>query len=197
MSKAAAVAVVGGASLLGVAALLAALSSGRSSGRSSQRSALFALDDAEALARMLASENPSGSEALWTEQIYTQIRNAGSRSLAETLTGGTGSYGPQGGRRPVATSKPATKKTLEFVARFLAAPPPSQLVGAKRFFEPDQEDRAFAIAEQARRKKAQGLPLSAQELRLLVYKSDAAGIRQRWAKSGRYIGTIGGVEFWT
>ena len=94
MSKAAAVAVVGGASLLGVAALLAALSSGRSS----RRSALFSLDDAEALARMLASENPSGEEALWTEQIYTQIRNAGSRSLADTLTGGTGSYGPQGGR---------------------------------------------------------------------------------------------------
>jgi hypothetical protein len=193
MSKAAAVAVVGGASLLGVGALLAALSSGRSS----RRSALFALDDAEALARMLASENPSGDEALWTEQIYTQIRNAGSRSLADTLTGGTGSYGPQGGRRPVATSEPATKKTREFVARFLAAPPPSRLVGATRFFEPAQQDRAFAIAEEARRKKALGLPLSAQELRLLAYKSDAAGIRQRWAKSGRYIGTIGGVEFWT
>jgi hypothetical protein len=193
MSKAAAVAVVGGASLLGVGALLVALSSARSS----RRSVLFFLDDAEALARMLASENPNRSEALWIEQIYTQIRNAGSRSLADTLTGGTGSYGPQGGARPVATSEPATKKTREFVARFLAAPPPSQFVGAKRFFEPEQSDRAFAIAEAARRKKAQGLPLTAQELRLLPYKSDATGIRQRWAKSGRYVGTLDGVEFWT
>ncbi len=196
MSKAAAVAVVGGASVLGVSALLVALSASRSS-RSSRRSSLFVLDDAEALARMLASENPGGSEALWTEQIYTQIRTAGSRSLAETLTGGTGSYGPQGGPRPVATSARATKKTREFVARFLATLPPSQLIGARRFFEPEEQDRAFAIAEEARRKKAQGLPLSAQELRLLPYKSDAAGIRQRWAKSGRHVGTLDGVEFWT
>ena len=97
----------------------------------------------------------------------------------------------------MATSEPATKKTREFVARFLAAPPPSRLVGATRFFEPSQQDRAFAIAEEARRKKALGLPLSVQELRLMAYQSDAAGIRQRWAKSGRYIETIGGVEFWT
>lgn len=193
MSKAAAVAIVGGASLLGVGTMLAVLASSRSS----RRLSLFALDDAEALGRMLASENPRGSEALWVEQIYTQIRTAGSRSLAATVTGGTGSFGPQGGRRPVATSEPATKKTRDFVARFLAAPPPSRFVGAVRFFEPEQQDRAFAIAETARRKRAQGLPLTAQELRLLPYQSDAADLRRRWAKSGRYLGTLDGVEFWT
>ena len=155
------------------------------------------LTDQEAIARMLASENPSGGARLWVEQIWTQIRASGGRSLAQTITGGMG-YGVQLGARPVSTAEPATQQTRAFAAAFLASRPTSTLDGARRFFEPAQQDRAFAIGESGRRKKAAGLPLSQQEQRLIFYKSNASGIRARWtAKSHRYVGTIEGVEFWT
>jgi hypothetical protein len=153
--------------------------------------------DWEAIARMLASENPSGGAQLWIEQVWTQIRSAGNRTLAATITGGT-SYGTQGGRRPVSTDNAATSRTRDFAASFLGVRPESQLTGARRFFEPIQQDRAFAVGESARRKRAAGQLLSEQEARLIHYKSDAAGIRARWsAKRHRYVGTIEGVEFWT
>ena len=155
------------------------------------------LTDQEAVARMLASENPSGGARLWAEQVWTQIRGSGGRSLAQTITGGMG-YGVQLGARPVSTAEPATQKTRAFAADFLASRPASTLDGARRFFEPAQQDRAFAIGESGRRKRAAGLPLSQQEQRLIFYKSNASGIRARWtAKSHRYVGTIEGVEFWT
>ena len=72
--KASAVAAVGGVSLVGAVGLLALLSGGR------RAPVMVSLSgtarDEEAIARMLASENPSGSVALWLEQIWTQIRSA-------------------------------------------------------------------------------------------------------------------------
>ncbi len=182
-----AVGAVGSALVLGILAA--------AGGRRTRSGAI--VDDLGAVARMLASENPSGSAQLWIEQIWTQIRSSGGRSLAQTITGGAG-YGPQLSPRPVSTAEPATQITRDFAASFLASRPLSRFSGARRFFEPEQQDRAFAVGESARRKRAAGLPLSEQEQRLIYYKSDANGIRRRWAiKNHRYVGIVGGVEFWT
>ena len=194
--KPAAVAAVAGASVVGAVGLVAALLS--SGGRGSTKRTIGGSSaDEEAIARMLASENPDGSAELWTEQIWSQLRSLGKSSIWWHLTGGKG-YGPQGGARPVATHQAPTAATRAFAARFLATLPPSSLPGARQFFEPVQQDRAFAIAEEGRRKAAKGLPLTPQEQRLRLYFSDATDIRKRWSRKGyRYVGTVDGVEFWT
>jgi hypothetical protein len=192
--KPALAAAVGGASVIGAMALVAGLLSGK---RSPRVALSGSAADEEAIARMLASENERGSERLWAELIWSQLRSLGTASIWQRITAGQG-YGPQGGARPVSSDKPATTATRAYAARFLADLPPSSLPGARRFFEPLQQDRAFAIAESARRKLASGQPLTRQEQRLRLYKSDANDIRRRWASKGhRYIGTVEGVEFWT
>lgn len=192
--KPALAAAVGGASVIGAMALVAGLLSGK---RSPRVALSGSAADEEAIARMLASENERGSEQLWAELIWSQLRSLGTASIWQRITAGQG-YGPQGGARPVSSDKPATTATRAYAARFLADLPPSSLPGARRFFEPLQQDRAFAIAEEARRKLASGQPLTRQEQRLRLYKSDANDIRRRWASKGhRYIGTVEGVEFWT
>ena len=192
--KPAVIAAVGGASAVGALVLL----SGLLSGRRSPRVALSdSAADEEAIGRMLASENESGSETLWAELIWSQLRSLGKSSIWQRITAGMG-YGPHGRARPVASDKPATAATRAYAARFLAELPPSNLPGARRFFEPLQQDRAYRIAESARRKIASGQPLTRQEQRLRLYQSDAADIRRRWSSKGhRYVGTVEGVEFWT
>ena len=134
--KASAAFAVGGVSLVGAVGLLALLSGGR------RAPVMVSLSgtarDEEAIARMLASENPSGSVALWLEQIWTQIRSAGRRSLWAQITAGIG-YGPETNGRPVATTSPPTQATRDYAARFLSELPPSRLAGARRFFEPAQQ----------------------------------------------------------
>jgi hypothetical protein len=171
------------------------------------RAPLLAFDgrDLEAAARMLASENPSGPLELHVEQLYTQVRRALAKkqSLYQRITGGIG-YGPQGtftsprGSRPVSTANEETPALRVRAELILRGTYPSQFPGAGAFFEPAQQDRAFALAEKARAKLAAGEPLTDREKRLLGYKSNAADIRRRWAEGGqRYLGTIDGVEFWT
>lgn len=154
--------------------------------------------DVEALARMLASENPRGSLKIWVEQCWTQIHARGrGQSVYDRITGGQG-YGPQIGRRPVSTSEhPGERHRI--VARIvllgasLAAWP-----AARRFFEPEQQDQMAALGAIARGKKAKGEKLSAQEQRALAYTRDAAEIRTKWTKEGsRFLGAIDGVEFWS
>lgn len=187
---------IAGVSLVGLGVLVLSTLAATGSSRRLSRAFGGAADE-EAVARMLASENPSGSDSLWIEQLWTQIRAVGRRTLWQTLTAGLG-YGSQGGGRPVSTDKPPTARSLAFAASFLATPQPSSFPAARRFFEPATQDRVFAIAEAARRKRALGLPLSTRETRLLGYHSDAADIRRRWrADGGRYVTTIEGVEFWT
>ena len=168
-------AAVGGASVVGAVALLAGLLGGK---RSPRVALSGSAADEEAIARMLASENERGSERLWAELIWSQLRSLGTASIWQHITAGQG-YGPQGGARPVSSDKPATTATRAYAARFLADLPPSSLPGARRFFEPLQQDRVFAIAESARRKLASGQPLTRQEQRLRLYKSDANDIRRR------------------
>lgn len=159
--------------------------------------------DVEAAARMLASENPRGSERLHVEQIWTQIRSRKpGQSLFDRITAGSG-WGEQGKRtppgrtRPVATTEPASNRFRTLANSVLRGERPSTLPGARKFFEPEQQDRAFAAAEAARKKRAAGGVLTAKETRLLGYHRDANQIRAEWSKTSRYVGTLDGVEFFT
>ena len=154
--------------------------------------------DVEAMGRMLASENPSGTPRLWVEQCWTQLRSRKKQqSLYQRITAGQG-WGAQNSKRPVSTDKPATTIALMIARLVLLGAELSQLSGARKFFEPAQQDQAFRVAIQARAKLALGESLTAQERRLLGYQSDAAGIRLKWSSEGsKYIGTVEGVEFWT
>lgn len=188
---------LGGVAVVGAVALL------RSSGGTEVGLLPFDDLDVEAAARMLASENPGGSPELHTEQIHTQVRGALRRgiSLHQQITAGLG-YGGQGEgsggkRRPVATEKPVTPALRERARRILRGEYVSRMAGATRFFEPLVQDRAFALAESARRKKAAGLPLLPKEDRLLKYKRDAEEVRARWRREGaQQLGSVEGVEFW-
>lgn len=160
--------------------------------------------DVEAAARMLASENPLGSRALHIEQIHTQLRSRKpGQSLFDRITAGSG-WGPQGARssgggtRPVSTENGATETLRQLAREVLDGLHPSQVPGARKFFEPEQQDRALAIATRGREKQAAGLPLTAQEQRLLRYRKSAREVRRHWISDGaRYVGTIEGVEFFT
>lgn len=158
----------------------------------------FSALDIEALARMFASENPRGGDQLKIEQAWTQLRSlARGQTLYERITGGAG-WGKQGGVRPVATSEEARPADRILAEKILSGSVESALVGAKQFFEPEQQDRAFRVAEAARAKKKRGEALTPQEQRLLGYHTDAAGLRRRWTAEGhRKVEEIEGVEFWT
>lgn len=164
----------------------------------------FTEADIEAGARMLASENPRGSRALHIEQVHTQLRAAKpGESLYDRTTAGSG-WGPQGERaagggvRPVSTTQPATAAHRDLVRRILAGQYRSHLPGARRFFEPAAQDRAFAIAERARQKQHAGETLTPQESRLLKYRRNAQQVRAKWLSEGsRFLERIDSVEFYS
>lgn len=164
----------------------------------------FTEADVEAAARMLASENPRASRQLQIEQIHTQLRSRKrGQSLFDRITAGSG-FGPQGERqypgkvRPVATEEKATDEQRKLAREVLGGVHPSLFAGARRFFEPDQQDKAFAIGERARAKRSAGQPLTKQEQRLIKYKKNANDKRKEWLSEGlKFIGVLEGVEFYT
>lgn len=154
--------------------------------------------DVEALARMLASENPNGSLLLWVEQCWTQIHSLKrGQSLFSRITAGRG-YGPQNKYRPVATTEPARPIHRAVARLVLLGSKAATWANARKFFEPAQQDAMFMLAESARAKRARGEPLTARETRALGYEKDAAAVRREWSSDGsRPLGQIDGVEFWT
>ena len=160
--------------------------------------------DVEAAARMLASENARGSQALHIELIHTQLRaRKPGQDLFDRITAGSG-WGPQGERktggrvRPVSTQEPATPALRQLAREVLEGLHPSTLPTARKFFEPVQQDRALAVGIRAREKQAAGVALSHQEKRLIGYYHSAAEVRKRWlAEGSKYVGTVGGVEFYS
>lgn len=160
--------------------------------------------DIEAGARLIASENPRGSERLHIEQVYTQLRSRKKgQSLYKRITAGSG-WGEQGksvppGKvRPVSTAREPNNAQRELVKAILAGKKTSQLDGARKFFEPAVQDRALAVAERARAKQARGETITDKERRLLGYKRDGKAIHEKWISEGsKYLDTIDGVEFFT
>jgi hypothetical protein len=160
--------------------------------------------DVEAAARMLASENPRGSQALHIEQVHTQLRaRRPGQALFDRITAGSGwglqgARAPGGGVRPVSTAAPATPAFRRLVREVMEGLHPSTLPGARKFFEPAQQDRALALAERARKKQAGGLSLTPQETRLLGYRRSAEEVRRRWLADGaHFVGALEGIEFFT
>ena len=199
--------------VVGVVGLVAAFAAVAAFPPPRRRALILAYDDrdVEAAARMLASENPHGSQALHIEQVWSQLnaRQLG-ESLFDRITAGSG-FGSQGkrvlpgGKRPVATDDPARPQDRVLVREILEGNHPAKLRSARAFFEPKQQDAAYQIGERARQKrrlatglteseiKSRGLALTKQEARLLGYEKDANQIRKSW---GRLIGAIDGVEFY-
>jgi len=163
----------------------------------------FSTLDVEAAARMLASENPRGSEELHVEQIWTQVRSKRARqTLFDRITNGSG-WGEQGDRRPgggirpVSTEQPATDKFRELAVLVLLGKRQSRLRSAHKFFEPAVQDVVYKIAERARQKQRLGQPLDRREKRLLNYRKTAADVRREWLKKSLFLDSIDGVEFYT
>ena len=163
----------------------------------------FSTLDVEAAARMLASENPRGSEELHVEQIWTQVRSKRTRqTLFDRITNGSG-WGeqgdrrPGGGLRPVSTEQPATDKFRELAVLVLLGKRQSRLRSARKFFEPAVQDVVYKIAERARQKQRLGQPLDRREKRLLNYRKTAADVRREWLKTSLFLDSIDGVEFYT
>lgn len=155
--------------------------------------------DVEAVARMLASENPRGSRKLHIEQIYTQVRQAlrKKQSLYDRITGGAG-YGIQLRPRPVSTADEARPEDRKLAIEVLEGEHPSTLPNARKFFEPAVQDAVLPLAIEARKKRARGEALTKRETRLLGYEKSAEDVRKEWRQDGTVpVGTIEGVEFWT
>lgn len=160
--------------------------------------------DVEAAARMLASENARASQALHVELIHTQLRaRKPGQSLLDRITAGSG-WGPQGeskpggGVRPVSTEASASPALRALTWDVLQGRHSSALPGARKFFQPEQQDRALEVGKRARQKRANGQPLTKQEKRLLGYRRSAEEVRAEWRADGaRHLGTIEGVEFYT
>ena len=164
----------------------------------------FTEADVEAAARMLASENARGSKALHIELIHAELRaRKPGQDLFDRLTAGSG-WGrqgertPGGGVRPVSTEEPATPALRQLAREVLAGLHPSTMPAARKFFEPAQQDRALAVGVRARQKRAEGMPLSKQEQRLIHYYHSADEQRKKWLSDGsKYVGSLDGVEFFT
>lgn len=191
--------IAGAVGVLGIGAAILAASFGQT-GRSVAPLIGDVADarDVEALARMLASENPSGSRALWTEQCWTQInsRKRG-QSLYARITGNQG-FGTQNKKRPVSTVNEALPVHRAVARLVLLGTAVATWVKARKFFEPKQQDAMFRLAEGARAKRVRREQLTARETRALGYEKDSAAVRREWASDGsRLLGEIDGVEFWS
>lgn len=160
--------------------------------------------DVEAAARMIASEKPRGSLQLQVELVFTQLRaRRPGESLFDRITAGSG-WGKQGfrqapgGDRPVATEEPANDAQRRIARDILDGVHQSRFVGARRFFEPEQQDKAVIIGNRAREKRARGEPLTAQEQRLIKYHKTAEQNRRDWLTGGsKYIDELEGIEFFS
>ena len=160
----------------------------------------FTLQDVEAAARMIASENRREGELLKVEQLWAELRaKRRSESLFDRITKGQG-WGVQNKRRPVATGTAPTDAERELVWEVLRGNKPSTLPGARKYFEPEQEDRIYRQVTQARADLKAGKTISPRSQQLIAagYGKTADEVRQDWAVDGaRMVGVVGPVEFWT
>lgn len=160
----------------------------------------FTNRDAEAAARMIASEDPSAPEQAHVEQVWTQLRSQRkTASLYDRITAGQG-YGPQKSPRPVASHTKPSAAQLELAWDVLRGKKPSVLPGARRFFNPSEEDKVYAQVTKGRADAAAGKPISPRtaELIALGYHRTAEQVREHWSsKHLKKVGTVGPVEFWT
>ncbi len=94
-------------------------------------------------ARLCASEHGRGSPAELACVVDSEVGRAARRhqSLTAVLTGGTGTYGPQGGDRPASTRQHPNLRHLAAARAVLSGELRGIARGATRFFNPKQQDR--------------------------------------------------------
>lgn len=104
----------------------------------------LALDEYTA-ARLCASEEFRGSAAELACIVDVELNRAERRgmSLTESLTGGTGQYGPQGGPRPATTRRNPGIRHLEAARAVLSGELRGIARGAIRFFSPSGQQALF------------------------------------------------------
>lgn len=106
------------------------------------RDAAITLDELSA-ARLIASERSSGTPTEWACIVDAELNRAQAKgkTLTDHLTGGTGIYGPQGGKRPAATRRNAQRRHLVAARAVLSGEARGISRGAVRFFDPSAQDR--------------------------------------------------------
>ena len=148
---------------------------------------LFGRRDVEAAARMLARRKRAGKSAALDRADWDSASCAkAGETLYERMTAGSG-YGRQRighGRQDSSSvhgseALPIHQSWAREVLSGLHTP---RFGNAIAFFDPDQQDKAYAIAQRARAKQKQGLPLTEQEKRLSHYRKTAAEVRADWRR---------------
>lgn len=93
--------------------------------------------------RLIASERSKGTPEESACFVDAELNRANRRgvSLTQHLTGGTGSYGSQGGRRKAATLRNPTVRHLVAARAVLSGTARGISQGAERFFDPRAQDR--------------------------------------------------------
>lgn len=94
-------------------------------------------------ARLIASERSSGTVQDWACIVDAEVNRAArkGKTLTQHLTGGTGIYGPQGGKRPASTRQHANHQHLAAARAVLHGDARGIARGAERFFDPHQQDK--------------------------------------------------------
>lgn len=155
-------------------------------------------EEIEALARVIASEAGTGSEAekrciAWT----VRNRFRGGSIYRKQFPW----RAQQGGDPPFSSARPATEATRRVAIEVLAADQAQDPTGgATSFFEPKMQDAFFQAGELARAGETGDRVIDGVRLsditRFRSYKKDAAAIRESWGKSSAIYAKAGRFEFW-
>jgi hypothetical protein len=101
--------------------------------------------DAYALARVLASEELQGRRAE-KAAIAWVVRNIAAhdgKTVAQVVLGSAGTFGRQGGRRPVASAKPPSAEDVAIASAVLDSHGPDPTHGALQFDHPRTQDALY------------------------------------------------------
>lgn len=155
-------------------------------------------NEVEALARVIASEARSASEAVkraigWVVRNHFRGRSIYSVEYPWRAQ--------KGNDPPFSSARDATDATRKLAREILAADQSQDPTkGATSFFEPKMQDvfakaGALARAGETGERVIDGVKLS-DITRFKAYKKDAATIRQNWSKGSRLYAIAGPFELW-
>jgi hypothetical protein len=138
-----------------------------------------AVDDTEALARVITSEANGYTEAERIAIAWTVRNRAHKRGVSIAKLVCTPTCGPCCNGRPFSSAREASAANRELAKRVLAEPQTNDPThGSTAFFEPRVQDKL--VAEKR-----------------LGYRFTSNQLRDRWRRDGQHPrGTVGAFEFW-
>lgn len=155
-------------------------------------------EEIEALARVIASEAGSGTDAEQRAIAWT-VRN---RFRGKSIYAKQYPWRSQkGSDPPFSSAREAKDAHRKHAAQVLAADQAQDPTGgATSFFEPKMQDAFFKAGELARKGETGDRVIDGVKLtditRFKNYRKDAAGIRSSWAPGSAQYATAGRFEFW-